>query len=129
MVPATCSNVPCPEQAEALPSKLSREAIIANLEGLQALMHGDFVESGLGFDALLGVRGASSLATDMDAALVTAKSRAIGLTGPIDSLVVTNLSGVQQLHADVKVFTDMLKLQFITVLSLQVPAEGAGDAD
>ena len=129
MVPATCANVPCPEQAEALPSKLSREAIVANLDGLRALMHGDFVSSGHGFDALLEVRGAGSLAADMDAALVTARARAVALPSPIDSAVVTNLADVQQLHADVKVFTGFLKLQFITVLSLQVPAEGAGDAD
>lgn len=129
MVPLTCANVPCPEQAEARPSKLSRQAILANLEGLRAVLHGDFVETGHGFDALLEKRGAGSLATDMDAALQTARARAEGLGAPIDEAVVSNLAGVQQLHADVKVFTDFLKLQFITVLSLTVPAEGAGDAD
>lgn len=129
LVPLTCANVPCPEQAEALPAKLSREAIIANLDGLRAVLHGDFVETGHGFDALLEKRGAGSLATDMDAALQTARARAEALGAPIDAAVVSNLAGVQQLHTDVKVFTDFLKLQFITVLSLQVPAEGAGDAD
>jgi hypothetical protein len=121
--------VPCPALAEALPSKLSREAIIANLDGLRALMDGDFVEKGHGFDALLESRGAGALAADMSSALLTARARAEGLPGPIEAAVVTNLADVQQLHADVKVFTDFLKLQFITVLSLQVPAEGAGDAD
>lgn len=129
LVLATCANVPCPEQAEALPSKLSREAIVENLDGLRALVRGDYTEGGHGFDALLEVRGAGSLAQEMDAALVTARARAAGLTGPIDALVVSNPADVQQLHADVKVFTDFLKLQFITVLSLSVPAEGAGDAD
>lgn len=129
LVPLTCATVPCPAQAEALPSKLSREAIIANLDGLRAVLHGDFTETGHGFDALLEQRGAGSLATDMDAALQTARARAEALGAPIDSAVVSNLAGVQQLHTDVKVFTDFLKVQFITVLSLTVPAEGAGDAD
>lgn len=129
LVPLTCANVPCPEQAEALPSRLSREAIVANLDGLRAVLRGDFAEPGHGFDTLLERRGAGSLAAELDAALMTARGRALGLPGPIDSAVVTNLSDVQQLHADVKVFTDLLKLQFVTVLSLQVPAEGAGDSD
>jgi predicted lipoprotein len=128
-VPASCATVICPELVEALPSKLSREAIVGNLEGLRALLRGDFQESGHGFDSLLELRGAGSLASDMDAALLTARASAEALPGPIDEAVVTHLSDVQQLHADVKVFTDFLKLQFITVLSLQVPAEGAGDAD
>ena len=88
-----------------------------------------FLKRGHGFDVLLEKRGASSLTTDMDAALQTARTQAQALGAPIDVAVVSNLAGVQQLHADVKVFTDFLKLQFITVLSLQVPAEGAGDAD
>lgn len=129
LLPATCANVPCPEFAEALPSKLSREAIIGNLDGLRAVLRGDFQEPGHGFDALLEARGAGSLAADMDAALLTARAQAGALPGPLDQSVVTNLADVQLLHADVKVFTDFLKLQFITVLSLQVPAEGAGDAD
>lgn len=129
LVPLTCANVPCPERAEALPSKLSREAIVANLDGLRAVIRGDFAEPGHGFDTLLELRGAGALATEMDAALVTARARAEGLPAPIAEAVVSNLGDVQQLHADVKVFTDFLKLQFVTVLSLQVPAEGAGDAD
>ena len=48
---------------------------------------------------------------------------------PVTWVNVEGLADVRQLHADLKVFTDLLKLQFITVLSLQVPAEGAGDAD
>lgn len=129
MVPAACANATCPELAEALPSKLSREVIVSNLDGLRAVLHGDFQEPGHGFDSLLEARGASSLASEMDAALVTARARAVALSGPIETAVVSSLTDVQQLHADVKVFTDFLKLQFITVLSLQVPAEGAGDAD
>jgi predicted lipoprotein len=129
LVPATCATVPCPAQAEALPSRFSREAIGANLDGLRAVMRGDFDEPGHGFDVLLGALGAGALATDMDAALVTARAQADGLAGPIDALVVSDPASVQLLHDDVKVFTDLLKNQFITVLSLQVPAEGAGDAD
>jgi uncharacterized protein len=129
LVPATCANVPCPEQAEALPSGFSREAIVGNLEGLRALLRGDFQESGHGFDSLLALRGAGSLASDMDAALVTVRAAAEALPEPIAQAVVSHPAEVQQLHSDVKVFTDFLKLQFVTVLSLQVPAEGAGDAD
>jgi predicted lipoprotein len=129
LVPSKCTSVPCPERAEAIPSGLSREAIVANIDALRALLHGDFDETGHGFDALLELRGASSLTADMDAALVDAKAKAQALNGPIDQAVVNQLSAVQVLHASVRDFTTLLKSQFVTVLSLQVPAEGAGDAD
>lgn len=128
LVPTACAE-PCPELAEARASRLSREAIVANIDGLRAVLRGDFAEAGHGFDALLEARGAGSLAAEMDSALLAARARAEALPAPIDVAVVSHLTDVQQLHADMKVFTDLLKLQFITVLSLQVPAEGAGDAD
>lgn len=129
LIPTRCASLPCPERAEALPSGLSRDAILSNLDTLRALLHGDFQETGLGFDALLELRGASALTAEMDAALADARARTEALNGPIDQAVVTQLADVQAVHAAVRTFTTLLKSQFVTVLSLQVPAEGAGDAD
>ena len=129
LVAGACPTAVCPELAEARPSGLSREAIVANLDGLRALLRGDFDAGGTGFDSLLEARGAGSLATEMDAAILVARGRAEALSAPIAEAVTSDLGAVQQLHADVKAFTDLIKLQFITVLTLQVPAEGAGDAD
>ncbi len=126
---AACVGMVCPELAEARPSGLSREAIAANLEALRALLHGGFEARGTGFDRLLGARGAASLTDDMDQALDQALLAIAEVPAPIDVAVTTHLGSVQATQAAVKAFTDLLKLQFVTVLSLQVPAEGAGDND
>jgi predicted lipoprotein len=125
-----CPMSVCPELAEARPSGLSREAVRANVEALRALMRGGFDGAGgAGFDRLLALRGAQSLADDMDQALVQSLAAIAEVPAPIDVAVTTNLGSVQATQAAVKAFTDLLKLQFVTVLSLQVPVEGAGDND
>lgn len=127
---AACPMSVCPELAEARPSGLSREAVRANLEALRALMRGSYDGAGgQGFDRLLALRGAQSLADDMDQALVQSLTAIAEVPAPIDVAVTTSLGSVQATQAAVKAFTDLLKLQFVTVLSLQVPAEGAGDND
>lgn len=129
LVPAQCASVPCPERAEARPSRLSRDAIVSNLDALSALLHGDLEARGFGFDALLEVRGAGALTADLEAALADARAKALALQGPIDEAVLGQRAEVQALHGAVRGYTTLLKSQFLTVLSLQVPAEGAGDAD
>jgi len=125
----TCLDMACPALAEAAPSGLSREAIVKNLEATKAVLHGSFAESGKGFDALLTARGAPSLGAQMSAALDDAIAAVGVLTVPVDQAVVTQLDDVKAVHAKVKVFTDLLKSQFVTVLNLRVPQEGAGDND
>ncbi len=129
LVATGCSQAACPELTEALPSRLSREAIVANLEALTALLRGDFEEQGHGFDALLESRGAGSLVLELAAAIEAPRARAAALGIPIDQAVVEKPDELKALYAEVKAITTLLKSQFNTVLSLQVPAEGAGDAD
>lgn len=124
-----CTIGVCPELAEARPSGLSREAVRGNLLTLRALMRGSDDAGGAGFDRLLALRGAQTLADDMDQALVQSLAAIDQVPAPIHVAVTSNLGSVQATQAAVKAFTDLLKLQFVTVLSLQVPAEGAGDND
>jgi predicted RNase H-like HicB family nuclease len=119
----------CPELAEARFSGLSREAALANVDGLAALLHGSFVERGRGFDRLLTEKGAATLVDDMEQALEAARQALDAVPAPIHEAVVTNLPSVHAAHAAVKAYTDLLKGPFVTVLSLTVPAEGAGDND
>ncbi|MEW6430732.1 MAG: imelysin family protein [Myxococcota bacterium] len=125
----TCLDMACPKLAEARPSGLSREAIVANLEATKAVMHGSFTGAGKGFDALLAARGAQALGDQMVAALDDAIAAVGTLSVPVDQAVVSQLDDVKAVHAKVKVFTDLLKSQFVTVLNLRVPQEGAGDND
>ncbi|MEW5737733.1 MAG: imelysin family protein [Myxococcota bacterium] len=125
----TCLNMACPALAEAVPSGLSREALVKNLEAARALMHGSFTGSGQGYDALLVARGAAPLSQQMVTALDEAIASVATLTVPVDQAVVSQLDDVKAVHARVKAFTDLLKSQFVTVLNLRVPQEGAGDND
>ena len=64
---------------------------------------------------------------------------AIDAVSAIDTSIETQLTADAQLtsdeqvvrsaHAAVRAFTDDLKTQFVTILSLNVPQEGAGDND
>ncbi|GMU61283.1 MAG: hypothetical protein AMXMBFR34_30460 [Myxococcaceae bacterium] len=125
----TCLDMACPQLAEAVPSGYSREALVENLKAAKALLRGGFTGSGKGFDALLAARGAEPLADQMVAALDEAIASVATLTVPVDQAVVSQLDDVKAVHAKVKAFTDLLKSQFVTVLNLRVPQEGAGDND
>lgn len=125
----TCLDMACPALAEAVPSGLSREALVENLTAAKAVMQGGFAGGGRGFDALLAARGAQPLADQMVVALDGAIASVATLTVPVDQAVVTQLDDVKAVHAKVKAFTDLLKSQFVTVLNLRVPQEGAGDND
>jgi predicted lipoprotein len=125
----TCLDVACPALAESVPGGLSREALVENLKAAKAVMQGSFTGSGQGYDALLAARGAQPLADQMVTALDEAIASVGTLTVPVDQAVVSQLDDVKAVHAKVKAFTDLLKSQFVTVLNLRVPQEGAGDND
>jgi predicted lipoprotein len=124
-----CLEVACPQLAEAKSSGLSREAIVANLEAAKAVMQGGFATTGKAFDALLAARGAKELGDQMVAALDDAIASVGTLTVPVDQAVLSQPDDVKAVHGKVKAFTDLLKSQFVSVLNLRVPQEGAGDND
>jgi predicted lipoprotein len=125
----SCLEPVCPRLAEAISSRLSREALVKNLEAARAVMRGGFTGSSQGFDALLAARGAKPLADQMVKALDDAIASVGALTVPVDEAVISQLDDVKAVHAKVKAFTDLLRSQFVTVLNLRVPQEGAGDND
>jgi predicted lipoprotein len=125
----SCLAEACPSLAEATASGLSREAIVENLTAARAVLQGSFTQRGRGFDGLLAARGAQPLAEQMQAALDDALASVERLSSPVDQAVLTQLDDVKAAHANVKAFTDLLKSQFVTVLNLRVPQEGAGDND
>jgi hypothetical protein len=84
---------------------------------------------GVGFDDWLVARGAAELATEMKAEAEAALEAANALEGQLSALLVSNPESVRELHAMVKEVMDDLKTQFVSVLGLRVPEEGAGDND
>jgi predicted lipoprotein len=97
-----------------------------NLLAFQRLLTG---EAGIGFiNYLIDVGDqdtADSMSTDVQLAIDGVKSYQNSLA----EALVNNEAQVTQTHADVKKVTDKLKIDFITSLSLELPATSAGDND
>ncbi len=131
---STCLSDSCPEKLEFQWSDFNREAIIANLEALEALLHGNNVvtEQKEGIYAILAGRGAESTAQALDTAVKEALSNANGIDKPLRELLSgdsNDIARVRELHDKVKAITDLLKSEFVTALNLSIPSEGAGDND
>jgi hypothetical protein len=84
---------------------------------------------GLGFDDLLVAEGAEALSATMlghlDAALVAVEA----IPADLSAAVGDGHPSVAAAHAAVRLVTDDLKSDFVTVLNLSLPAQGAADND
>lgn len=125
-ISATCTANTCPEAVESPWADFSKEELRGNLEGFRALLTGG---EGLGFDDWLVARDSA----DLSAQLVTETDAAIAkvdaIPGTLVSALASNPESVRSAHAAVKRVSDLLKSQFVTVLNLSVPDEGAADND
>ena len=110
-----CASDACPELLESKWAKASKEHIAANLRGLRRV--------------LLGGEPADKAANTGFDDFVDAIAAVEGIEGTLDDALVNDADGVATAHAAVKAVTDLLKSQFVTVLNLSVPQEGAADND
>lgn len=122
----TCGSQACPEVVESVYAHHSVVNIENNLLAFQKLLTG---EKGIGFTHYLIDAGdkttANTMSTDAQQVIDNVKAYK-------DTLAVTlvnNEAQVTKTHADVKKITDKLKVDFITSLSLKLPATSAGDND
>ena len=101
-------------------------AVAANLRGFRTLFTGG---AATGFDDLLAELGHADLSDEIltrtDRAIELADSMAV----PVHQGVATDTESIEALHDAVKDVADLLKTDLVTVLSLEVPAEAAGDND
>ena len=123
-----CSAAVCPDLLESAWAAHSRQNLLANLRGLAGLIDGAG-DAARGFAWLLRQFGAESLAAQLSREVAAAVSRAESLADPLRETLLADSQSVRALHAAVKTITDTLKSEFITVLNLRVPDEGAGDND
>ncbi len=131
---ADCANAPdtCPHDVESPYARVSTDNLRQNLIGIRRLFEGCGAGySGLGFDDWLIDVGSESeaLASEMIGALAAAQSAVDALDPPLEDAIVSDPSKVAALHAAFKVFTDLLKSQFISVLNLEPPMGTEGDND
>jgi predicted lipoprotein len=124
-----CTTDVCPNLAESQWADVAKEEILANLGAARQLFLGGADSAGTGFDDFLRARGAAALATTMLAALDAAVGSFEAIPGTMLEALASDPDAVRDAHAAVKNFTDSLKTQFVTVLNLTIPQEGAGDND
>lgn len=127
-----CLETPtCPELVESPHADLSIEAIRANLDGFYALFVGAPVGGDanlLGFDDFLVELGASELALQMREDTDKARASAAAVDGFLTTLE-TNPAALEELYDEIRAIAVPLKSQFVSVLNLAVPQEGAADND
>lgn len=128
-----CAQETCPDRLEANLAHLSKELVLANIESFRELFTGSTTPSGYGFDDLLAEVGAAELADRILADLDAVEAAVEAISGSLEeALVATNTEGraaVQVAYDAIKLVTDVLKTEFLTVLDLQLPSRLDGDND
>lgn len=128
-----CLAETCPEALESQWAAWSKQHVISNLEGFQALFLGTTTPSpgdtALGFDDLLVDMGASSAVTDMEQAIADAIAATEAVPGTFRDALTADRTSMEDAHAALLRVTDILKTDFVTVLDLEEPDRAAGDND
>jgi predicted lipoprotein len=129
-----CVAMTCPELLEAPVARASKESVLANLRGFEALFLGAPAGTeAYGFDDLLVEVGAGTLASSMRTELVAALAAVDAVPGTFDeALAPGNTAGRAAFVAAydaVKRLTDLQKTQFLTVLDLELPNRLEADND
>ena len=126
---ATCDGA-CPEKAESQWAHVSKENIVANLKAFQRTFHGGLnAEENIGFDDFLVELEYDELAETMTNDIIAAINAVEAIDGNLKDALSNDSSKVQAAYDAVKAVTDSLKGDFVTILGLTIPAEGAGDSD
>ena len=130
-----CEEDLCVELFEHKESGVSRDALIANLEGFLWVFTGvpvDQIEQRgdvFGFDDMLAQEGASGLGDD----IIEKTNEAIDLlrqdTRSLQEHAAASPDEMREIHEKIKSVTTILKTEFVTILSIKIPKEGAGDND
>jgi predicted lipoprotein len=132
VVANTCGTVqePCLAEVEHRTADHGKPALLANLRSLQVVFTGTIDgEEGTGFDDFLTALGAEDLATRMTGELEGGIAAVEALDGTMLEALASDYTDVVAAHAAVKLFTDDLKSQFLTVLGLDIPDDVAADND
>ena len=128
-VTPACETETCPEAVESRFAYVSKENLRNNMIGFKKVFLGGSANTGVGFDDLLRNEGADALATAMVTKLDAAIAAIDAIDGTLREAVESRPAQVTAAYDAVKALNDDFKGQFVTILSLSVPQEGAGDND
>lgn len=125
-----CFTATCPEAVESPYAGLSVDHVRQNLIALRRLFHGCYPgNTGLGFEDWLRAVGASDIADDLGAAIAGALVATTTIDLPLEQAVVAEPAQAAALHQAIKQISDLLKVEFVTVLNLELPKTVVGDND
>ena len=125
-----CDDETCPDAIENRYGKTGKEAIVANLRGIDLLFHGGAdPETSVGFYDLLVSYGATDLAEQMSSRLAGAIEAVEAVKGTLDEALEGDIESFETAYAATKEFTDLFKTQFLSVLDLEIPQRAASDND
>jgi predicted lipoprotein len=125
-----CDEETCPDALESRYAHASKDAVIANLEGILLMFHGGADKDvAVGFDDLLHSYGASDLANQMSSKLANALEAVKAIPGPFSEALESDVDTLEAGYVATKEFTDLFKTQFLSVLDLEIPARAASDND
>jgi predicted lipoprotein len=121
---------PCTDLVESRFARVSTDNLRENLIGTRKLFAGCGPQySGLGFDDWLVNVGRPDLAESMSDALQGAQEAIDALDPLLEDAIASNPAKARAVYDAIKVFTDLLKSDFITTLNLEPPAASIGDND
>ena len=126
-----CETSTCLDELESRWARHSKENIIANLRGFQAIFNGgDPGTNTPGFDDLLVDVGASDLVQETNEAIANAIAQTEALPGTLRGAIENDLDTVEALHDDgIRPVNQLLETRIVSVLDLEIPARAALDTD
>lgn len=123
-------DAPCEREVELRYADRATVAIRINLATLRRVFTGTTASGdGTGFDEFLGAIGHPDVAQRMLGRLDDAIAAADALPESFLSALTNDYDKVVAVHRAVTLFTDDLKSQFLTLLSLEIPDDVATDND
>ncbi len=126
-----CLNDSCPEVAELPIADASRESIRRNVRGFAAVLFGGDPDDprAVGFDDFLAAAGAAALAEDLRQRVEAAEAAVQDVEPSMLQAIVSDKEELSAQFGALTELTDILKSQFVSVLALEIPREGAADND
>ncbi len=124
-----CTETTCTEAVESAWSGHSKENILTNLRTFQNVLRGGVDNGGVGFEELLASVNATPLAEELADRTQQTLETTSAIPGTLQEALASNPETVRDAHAAIKDLTDLVKTQFVSVLNLRVPGEGAADND
>ena len=119
-------SVDCHLEVEGLYADISTEFLVANLEGLTAIVEG--TDSGGFRQVLLGV-GEEEIADEFEKILDSLITQLEEMEEPLGTLIETNPEKLDVFQEDLSRLTSLLKWDIATVLEMEIPQQSAGDND